>query len=130
MMFLIVIKLNLGLVANFAADKFGFVAPFMVALAPLTMVALIVSFTWNENYGNQATGMAHSLKRGFELIYRDSKIAALGLGQSCFEGAMYSFVFMWTPALKREEDFLTGSSNATSQHLGLIFAVFMVISSM
>ena len=27
--------------------------------------------------------------------------SALGMGQSCFEGAMYTFVFMWTPALKR-----------------------------
>ena len=31
----------------------------------------------------------------------DVKILSLGLIQSLFEGAMYSFVFMWTPALQR-----------------------------
>jgi hypothetical protein len=27
-------------------------------------------------------------------------VLSLGLGQSCFEGAMYAFVFIWTPALQ------------------------------
>ena len=44
---------------------------------------------------------------------------------------MYTFVFMWTPALKSKEetqaelDGVTGKET-TSQYLGLIFAVFMV----
>jgi hypothetical protein len=76
----------------------------MVAIAPLALAAIIVAATWNENYGNQSSGMMQSLSKGFELIRQDTKIAALGVGQSCFEGAMYTFVFMWTPALKRPED--------------------------
>ena len=97
----------------------------MVALAPLSVVALMVGFSWKENYGNQSSGMLQSLSRGFELIVKDANIAALGIGQSCFEGAMYTFVFMWTPALKRPEDDLD-LPETTSQYLGLIFAVFMV----
>ena len=97
----------------------------MVALAPLSVVALMVGFSWKENYGNQSSGMLQSLSRGFELIVKDANIAALGIGQSCFEGAMYTFVFMWTPALKRPEDDLD-QPETTSQYLGLIFAVFMV----
>lgn len=99
----------------------------MVALAPLSVVALMVGFSWKENYGNQSSGMLQSLTRGFELIYKDANIAALGIGQSCFEGAMYTFVFMWTPALKRPEDDQAVASETTSQYLGLIFAVFMVM---
>ena len=34
-------------------------------------------------------------------VFYFSSLLALGMGQSCFEGAMYTFVFMWTPALKR-----------------------------
>ena len=48
--------------------------------------------------------MLASLGKGFDLIRRDSRIAALGMGQSCFEGAMYTFVFMWTPALKSDAE--------------------------
>lgn len=124
-----------GLIANFAADKFGFVAPFVVAMMPLSIVAFLVFFTWNENYGGGGdvdTGSAFSsLIKGFELIKNDSRIAALGLAQSSFEGAMYTFVFMWTPALKsvaETEAELAGKTleNSTSDHLGLIFACFMV----
>jgi len=120
-----------GLIANTAASSYGYVAPFVVAIAPLTVVAGAVFFTWPENYGNQQLNFASSLQKGFKLISSDSRIAALGMGQSCFEGAMYTFVFMWTPALKSVEEAAAEASGhemkeSTSQFLGLIFAVFMV----
>jgi hypothetical protein len=98
---------------------------------PLTAVAGAVFFTWPENYGNQQLSFSASLQKGFKLILSDSRIAALGMGQSCFEGAMYTFVFMWTPALKSVEEAAAEESGheskqSTSQYLGLIFAVFMV----
>ena len=120
-----------GLVANTAAESYGYVAPFVVAIVPLTAVAGAVFFTWPENYGNQQLSFSASLQKGFKLISSDSRIAALGMGQSCFEGAMYTFVFMWTPALKSVEEAAAEASGhdskqSTSQYLGLIFAVFMV----
>ena len=52
-------------------------------------------------------------------LLADEKVALLGITQSCFESAMFIFVFEWTPALE---------SSASTMHLphGLIFAVFMV----
>ena len=55
---------------------------------PLSVVAVVVSLTWTENYGNQSLSMTSSLSKGFDLIRNDSRIAALGLGQSCFEGKL------------------------------------------
>jgi MFS family permease len=75
-----------GLVANSAAETYGFVAPFVVAIMPLTLVAVLIILTWNENTGNQQLNMLSSLMKGFELIRKDSRVAALGLAQSCFEG--------------------------------------------
>ena len=49
----------------------------------------------------------------------DPKIALLGAMQSLFEGAMYTFVFLWTPAL---------SPAGESIPHGMIFATFMVSS--
>lgn len=120
-----------GLVANYFASSYGFVAPFMVALVPLSCVAFLVFTSWNENYGNQDVDMMSSLSKGFKLITSDSRIAALGMGQSLFEGAMYTFVFMWTPALKSVEESEaeaagTPLEESTSKYLGLIFAVFML----
>ena len=37
-------------------------------------------------------------------IKSDPKVMWLGLAQSGFEGAMYTFVFMWTPALMSPEN--------------------------
>jgi len=48
----------------------------------------------------------------------DIKIIMLGLIQSMFEGAMFTFVFMWTPALTR--------TGAVDLPHGWIFATFMV----
>ena len=121
-----------GLIANSAAEMYGFVAPFVVAILPLTVVAATVTMSWQENYGNQQQNMLSSLIKGFDLVRNDARIAALGLGQSCFEGAMYTFVFMWTPALKSVSETqaeATGTAplgETTSSYLGLIFAVFMV----
>jgi len=120
-----------GLVANTAADSFGYSAPFVVAILPLSVVASVVYCSWPENYGNQTISIGASLTKAFGLIRNDSRIAALGLAQSCFEGAMYTFVFMWTPALKSVAESLAEVegkelTESTSQYLGVIFAVFMV----
>ncbi|KAL9369539.1 hypothetical protein Peur_040738 [Populus x canadensis] len=50
---------------------------------------------------------------------RYEKIALLGAIQSLFEGSMYTFVFLWTPAL---------SSNGEDIPHGFIFATFMMAS--
>ena len=49
----------------------------------------------------------------------DEKIALLGAIQSLFEGSMYTFVFLWTPAL---------SPNDEEIPHGFIFAIFMLSS--
>jgi len=127
-----VVAVLAGLVANFAADTYGFVAPFVIALVPLCAVAFLASNSWSENYGNQSTPMMSSLIAGFNLIRNDPRIAALGMAQSCFEGAMYTFVFMWTPALKTPFELASEASGeatgmeSTADYLGLIFATYMV----
>eukprot|EP00039_Didymoeca_costata_P026037 m.14768 g.14768 ORF g.14768 m.14768 type:complete len:433 (+) comp5200_c0_seq1:117-1415(+) len=108
-----------GTVAQKAADQYGFVAPFMVCLVPLAMVFGIVTFTWKENYGDSKIDVIGSFRNGWNVIRQDFGIAALGAAQSAFEGAMYTFVFMWTPAIATEE-------TKDTLPYGTIFAAFMV----
>lgn len=49
----------------------------------------------------------------------DEKIALLGAIQSLFEGSMYTFVFLWTPALSPKDEEIPH---------GFIFATFMLSS--
>jgi len=106
-------------VANFAKDQFGFVAPFDASLTLLILGSLVIFFTWEENFGDEtATGIA-TFKKAWTILTTDIKIIMLGLIQSLFEGAMFTFVFMWTPALTQNEE------DVDLPH-GWIFASFMV----
>ena len=47
-----------GLVANFFADRYGYIGPFVFCLCPLTLVAILAALWWPENYGDANTRCA------------------------------------------------------------------------
>lgn len=114
--------------------RYGYVAPFVFAIAPLMLCGLLVHSSFSENYGSESSNIVHSFVKGFEMLGNDLSIAALGLSQSLFEGSMYTFIFMWTPALHTSSignphSHVKGKeSDPISKYLGLIFAVFMMCS--
>ncbi len=108
--------------AGFVRDRFGPVAPFDLSLVLLIIGSLIVAFTWEENYGDRSSNVGATMWTAWGRLKNDRKIVLLGIIQSCFEGSMYIFVFMWTPSLE-------GSSKLPILH-GWIFATFMVRASM
>jgi len=107
-----------GVVASVARDNFGPVAPFDVSLICLLSGGLYVMLYWNENTGDAQSDFGVNFSTAFTKIKQDKKIALLGCIQSFFEGAMYIFVFMWTPALE--------STTVFPIHHGWIFACFMI----
>ena len=108
-----------GVVANFAAESlsFGPVSPFIIAIAPLTISGIIISRTWQENYGSSksSSSLPKSCMDGLRCIFEDRKILLLGCIQSAVESTMYIFVFLWTPILM-----------PANPPLGMVFACFMV----
>ncbi|KAJ3682140.1 hypothetical protein LUZ60_014713 [Juncus effusus] len=112
-----------GLLGNILADNLGFgpVAPFDAAACILTIGMGIVILTWTENYGDSSENkdLLSQFKLAGKAIAADEKIALLGAIQSLFEGSMYTFVFLWTPAL---------SPNDEEIPHGFIFATFMLSS--
>lgn len=113
-----IIAILAGQIAQVAADRYGFVGPFIVALFPLMLCGIVVACTWNENYGDSKINLVKTFSNAWKVIKEDRACLWLGLGQSAFEGAMYTFVFMWTPALATEE------TKATLPY-GTIFGAFM-----
>ncbi|KAJ0968401.1 hypothetical protein J5N97_025318 [Dioscorea zingiberensis] len=112
-----------GLFANLLADNMGFgpVAPFDAAACFLAIGMAIILSTWGENYGDPSENkdLLTQFKGAAAAIAADEKIALLGAIQSLFEGSMYTFVFLWTPAL---------SPNDEDIPHGFIFATFMLSS--
>jgi len=112
-----------GLFANLLADNLGFgpVAPFDAAACFLAIGMAIIMASWSENYGDssESKDLMAQFKVAAKAIASDEKIALLGAIQSLFEGSMYTFVFLWTPALSPNEEDIPH---------GFIFATFMLSS--
>ncbi|KAF4381198.1 hypothetical protein F8388_012120, partial [Cannabis sativa] len=107
-----------GLLGNLLVDSLslGPVAPFDAASCFLAIgMAVILSF-WSENYGNpsESKDLLTQFRGAAVAIASDEKMALLGAIQSLFEGSMYTFVFLWTPALiPNDEDIPHGFIFAT-----------------
>jgi MFS transporter, MFS domain-containing protein family, molybdate-anion transporter len=144
-----VIAIVAGIVANKAANLFdmitvqdnfifagGYLNPFDIALAALVLCGFFAATLWEENYGDtssssSSSGTDDSHSKGDNGKWYDGLRTALiatmaspdiylcGLMSSLFEGSMYIFVFMWTPAL-------TGKDKDMELPFGLIFSTFMV----
>ncbi|PRQ16671.1 putative molybdate-anion transporter, major facilitator superfamily domain-containing protein [Rosa chinensis] len=112
-----------GLLGNLLVDSLalGPVAPFDAAACILAIGMAIILATWSENYGDSSDNknLLTQFQGAAIAIASDEKIALLGAIQSLFEGSMYTFVFLWTPAL---------SPNDEEIPHGFIFATFMLAS--
>jgi MFS family permease len=110
-----------GILAQFAADAFGYVAPFDMAIVILVAMSVILVFTWPENYGDSKAAVHQSFVDAYDTIKNNNHVFYLGLVQSLFEGAMYTFVLEWTPALSAAMT----EGDGSIPH-GYIFASFMI----
>ena len=72
----------------------------MIALVFLIGGSVVVSTTWNENYGDSRVDVSGTFNNAIHAMKTDIRIPILGMIQSLFEASMYCFVFMWTPALE------------------------------
>jgi len=106
-----------GVVTGYAAELYGPVAAFDCSMVMLSIGTIMIMCTWQENYGEVRLNLAETLGSAFVVLKNNTAIVALGFVQSFFEGAMYLFVFMWTPALD--------GLNPDINH-GWIFATFML----
>jgi multisubunit Na+/H+ antiporter MnhC subunit len=108
----------------------GFLNPFYFSLIALIVCGLLAATTWEENYGGsdssaeddsrESTSRFYDgLKNAFTTTIRSTDVCLCGIISSLFEGSMYIFVFMWTPAL-------TSKADTVELPFGLIFSTFMV----
>eukprot|EP00753_Platysulcus_tardus_P009338 PLAT1992.1.p1 GENE.PLAT1992.1~~PLAT1992.1.p1 ORF type:complete len:432 (-),score=190.58 PLAT1992.1:45-1340(-) len=105
-----------GIIAGFCANNIGYTAPFDLSIIAL-LPALWLLLRWPENQGDRRVTSLGNLAAATKLLRTDRRVLLLGLVQSTFEGVMYVFVLLWTPALERH-----------SHHIphGLIFSSFML----
>ncbi|KAL0062793.1 hypothetical protein AAF712_010331 [Marasmius tenuissimus] len=117
-----------GVFSNQLVTNTGsFASPFIASGALLALAYVVIRGTWSENYGG-AEGMSDKtegsyvqrLAQAWRIVQRDPTLLALGFTQTCFEGGMYLFVFLWVPSLQE------AASSSTQLPLGYIFSAFMV----
>ena len=119
----------------------GYLNPFDIALLALILCGFMAATMWEENYGETKANHNNSaddddghckdqpwygaLKTAYTTTVRSRDIFLCGAVSSFFEGSMYIFVFMWTPALKNLTPKEEGE-DSVSLPFGLIFSTFMV----
>jgi len=108
-----------GVLASTAADMYGPVAPFDLSAITLMVSAFFIA-KLPENYGQANINVVDTIKSGVEVLYNTPTVLFLGLSQSFFEGGMFIFIFMWTPALEEVKD------SDDEVPFGYVFSCFMV----
>ncbi|KAG8876585.1 hypothetical protein FRB97_004095 [Tulasnella sp. 331] len=120
-----------GIVSNeLVARTEGFTGPFMLSALLLGVSWVMIRGMWTENYGGQdAAGSSTTdffqitrLRQAWQIVRRDPSLLVLGLTQTCFEGSMYLFVFLWVPSMQEASAAFPGPPLP----LGYIFSAFMV----
>lgn len=90
-----------GLLATSVATRFGPMAPFKTSATILAITAAFLSFLWSETSlrgisQTNPTYLMHTVKA----CLSDYRLVSLGAVQALFEGAMYTFVLHWPPAIR------------------------------
>lgn len=95
--------------------KFGVIAPFITALPFLITASICSALLLNEHYVHNIKSPSSSVRNAIVLWITNKKILTLSIVQSLYEGVMYLFIFIWTPAL-----------DTLHPPLGLVFSSFML----
>eukprot|EP00586_Coscinodiscus_wailesii_P000414 CAMPEP_0172487674 /NCGR_PEP_ID=MMETSP1066-20121228/16845_1 /TAXON_ID=671091 /ORGANISM="Coscinodiscus wailesii, Strain CCMP2513" /LENGTH=823 /DNA_ID=CAMNT_0013254429 /DNA_START=199 /DNA_END=2670 /DNA_ORIENTATION=+ len=126
-----------GCLAHILASKFGAKGPFEGAVACTFVALVLVATRWEENYGSDVPGVKSIrsyMSNAFTTIVSDSKICRIGIIQGLTEGALQTFVFLWSPTLHYFANKLKTSSAVDTvlgldadgePAYGLIFGAFM-----
>lgn len=126
-----------GCIAHYCALLYGPTGPFSGAVTCTFVALILVATRWEENYGSDNAdlkGITCYMKEAFNTIISDSKIYRIGLIQGLTEGALQTFVFLWSPALRHFANQIPASKLAEGvlgidasgePAYGLIFGAFM-----
>ncbi|KAF9976369.1 Molybdate-anion transporter, partial [Mortierella antarctica] len=120
-----------GVVANVSVQTSGsLAAPFVVSAGTLVFAGLLISSSWEENFGDSKTNASGSVLKsmleGLIVLKNDGNILSLGLAQTVFECCMYTFVLLYTPALEMSIKNSTGSGAKGLFPLGYLFSAMML----
>ncbi|KAJ7064974.1 hypothetical protein C8F01DRAFT_1128976 [Mycena amicta] len=120
----------------------SFASPFIASGALLILAWFVIRGLWTENFGGASLDKAISdplqlgrLRIALRIVSNDVRLLVLGVTQTCFEGSMYLFVFLWVPSL--QEFSIMGllplgyifSSFMLSMMLGSLFYTFLSSTS-
>ncbi|KAI0353932.1 DUF791-domain-containing protein [Trametes cingulata] len=115
-----------GIASNKMVERSAsFSSPFVASGVLLLLDLIVIWLSWDENYGGSRASVndilnARRLSEAWTIVRTDRRLLTLGVIQTCFEGSMYLFVFLWVPFLQEL------APPAHVLPLGYIFSCFML----
>eukprot|EP00040_Diaphanoeca_grandis_P042217 m.264415 g.264415 ORF g.264415 m.264415 type:complete len:433 (+) comp56133_c0_seq1:276-1574(+) len=94
-----VVAVIAGLVADEAVSAYGNIGPFRLAVVLSALVLAYVLVVWPENKGSSGQSVSQLFPNAWNMIWSEPRIMLVGFTQAFFEGAMFTFVFNWVPAM-------------------------------
>ncbi|KAK4095803.1 major facilitator superfamily domain-containing protein [Parathielavia hyrcaniae] len=123
-----VVAISSGILGDFLVTHLGSrVGPFLAATACAAAAGYRIATTWEENHGTRSSPKTSSPLSGVRSILAglfDTRVLALGIASSIFEGTMYLVVFFWSAALKSARAHANAAEGGELP-FGLIFSSFM-----
>ena len=113
-----IVAIIAGLTADVAVNFQGNIGPFRCAVLISAIVLGYVSLVWTENAGDVGKNALANFPLAWNAIWKDYRIMLVGFTNAFFEGAMYTFVFNWFPAMSVVYP-------GEKMHAGTIFSTFM-----
>lgn len=95
-----IVAIACGQIDGRLAHAFGKTMPFDASIVLLVVLAAVLLSTWSENFGDASQPVLNGFAQAFHTLRCDANIILLGVSQAAFEGALYTFTFVWTPALQ------------------------------
>lgn len=110
---------------------FGHVAQFDAAACLLAIGMAFIMFSWSENYGDpsESKHLMALFKVAAKEIAADGRIALPGAIQSLFECLLYTFLFLWTPALSSNAGYQSEMLQILSRITPSMFAIWLSSNS-
>jgi hypothetical protein len=110
---------------------FGHVVQFDAVACLLAIGMAFIMFSWSENYGDpsESKHLMALFKVAAKEIAADVRIALPGAIQSLFECLLYTFLFLWTPALSSNAGYQSEMLQILSRITPSMFAIWLSSNS-
>ncbi|UJR37615.1 hypothetical protein I4U23_030312 [Adineta vaga] len=120
--YLNIVTIGTGLVAQILSQFYGHIAPFNVGIGFFVLAFLFILIKWPENYGRKRIFINTAHVPAMRLLRANPRIILCGLSNALFRASFYIWLIEWTPTLQAA----TNKTFAEPLPLGFLYSIYLL----